>query len=392
MKILFLTQRVPYPPNKGDKLRAYNIIKYLSKKHSVSLACLADSVKDLDYAFDLKKICISVDIVLLDTFWSKLRSLFCLLSTLPFTLAYFYSPKLKRIVNERLKKEKFDLIFIYSSSMAQYALGIPGVAKIMDFIDVDSDKWRQYADYSSFPQKIIYKMEEGRLRKYERIIARSVAHSFVTSKVEADLFKTFIPDIRVTVIANGVDQGFYKPNSGMAVDNQLVFMGQMDYFANVEGVLYFCREILPIIKEKIPTVKFYIVGGNPTKEITQLSSDSIIVTGYVEDVRPYVWNSSVCVIPLRIARGIQNKVLEAMAMCVPVVTTPEAVRGIAASRKEDLLIESDPKEFAGRVIDLLSDSALRRQLAVNACKTIEENYSWDKNLNKIDEIVNEIIQ
>lgn len=389
MKILFLTHRVPYPPNKGDKLRAFNILKYLSKNHSLSLACLTDDIKDLNYADELKKICSSVDIVYLNIFWAKMRSLFCLFSNLPLTLAYFYSGKLKRIIKEKIKSGNFDLIFIYSSSMAQYALGISGIPKIIDFIDVDSDKWRQYGDYASFPLKIIYRIEERRLREYEKFIARSVVYSIVTSEAEVGLFKSFIPDIRILAVSNGVDRGYYKPDASACEENSLVFMGQMDYFANVEGVLYFYRNILPLIKKKIPSVKFYIVGGRPVRKIINLGKDGVVVTGYVQDTRPYVQKSAVCVIPLRIARGVQNKVLEAMAMGVPVVATPEAVKGIDV-RQEDIFVESQPGQFALRVIELLANKELRKRIAINARKTVEEEYSWDRNLNRLDEILDEI--
>jgi sugar transferase (PEP-CTERM/EpsH1 system associated) len=388
MKILFLTQRVPFPPNKGDKLRAFNIIKYLSKKHSVSLVCLADNKEDLGYTDDLGKVCSCVDIIPLNTFFSKIRSLFYFFSNLPLTLAYFYSGKMKKLVKEKIEKEKFDLIFIYCSSMAQYALNFKSIPKIIDFVDVDSDKWRQYADYSSFPKSIIYKMEERRLKEYEKVIVNSVNHSIVTSQAEAELFKSFIPGIRVSVLPNGVDYEYYKPDSCTGEKNSLVFMGQMNYFANVEGVLYFCREILPLIRKEVPDIRFYVVGSNPVKAIKQLTSDkNVVVTGFVDDVRPYVVDSAVCVVPLRIARGIQNKVLEAMASGVPVVTTTKGNEGINAKTGEEIFINDNPEDFAESVLRLMDNPQLRASVSAKARRLVENKFSWELNLQKLENIL-----
>lgn len=390
MKILFLTHRVPYPPNKGDKLRAFNILKYLSKNYSISLLCLADNAEDLNYGNELRKYCKSVNIIPINKFWAKMRSLFCLFSKLPLTLAYFYSRKLKKLVKEKVESENFDVIFIYSSSMAQYALGINGIPKIMDFIDVDSDKWGQYAQYAKFPQKIIYKVEQRRLKRYEEIIANSVEHCIVTSKIEAEVFRSFIPGMQISAISNGVNFEYFKPNSFNYEEKRLIFTGQMDYFANVDGILYFNREILPLIKKKIANVKLYIVGNKPAKDIVNLAKEDVVITGFVEDVRSYIQKSAVCVVPLRIARGIQNKILEAMSMGVPVVTTSQACQGIDVCPGEDIFIEDSPEGFANRVIDLLKDRDLRKQMAMRGRKTIEAKFKWNKNLEQIDKILQKI--
>lgn len=390
MKILFITHRIPYPPNKGDKIRAFNIIRHLSRKHSISLACLADDIDDLKYRAELKKFCYSVDSVYLNTFWAKIRSIVCLFSSLPLTLAYFYSRKLKRIVREKLRNEKFGLIFIYSSSMAQYVLDAGPVPKIMDFVDVDSDKWRQYADYKAFPKNIIYRIEEKRLRRYEKTIATSVNQSIVTSQAEAELFKSAIPGIHISPVPNGVDYEYYKPDYSSQKENSLIFMGQMDYFANVDGILYFYREILPLIREKIPSIKLYIVGGRPAKELIRLNNNGVVVTGYVRDARPYVRKSAVCVVPLRIARGVQNKILEAMAMGVPVVTTSEANKGINAKDKEEIFINDNPAGFAESVLDLMNNPELRATVAAKARRFVESKFNWEQNLQKLEEILSNV--
>ena len=237
----------------------------------------------------------------------------------------------KRQNNERGKyhlcsrqSEQYDLIYIYSSSVAQYVLGVPGIKKIMDFIDVDSDKWQQYSKCANLLSRGIYGVESHRLRRYEEKIAKAVDHCIAVSDQEIAKFKSFIQSGKFTAVSNGVDFEYFKFDSGDYEKNRLIFTGTMDYFANVEAVLYFCKNILPLIKKDVPDVKLYIVGANPVKVIRGLANNKdIFVTGFGEDKRQHLARAAVCVAPLRIGRGIRNKVLEAMSAGVPVVTTSE---------------------------------------------------------------------
>jgi len=395
MKILFLTHRVAYPPNKGDKLRAFNIIKHLSGQHSIHLACVTENRDELKYANELTAYCKSVNIVYMGVIWRKIKSLFCLLSGRPLTLPYFYSYRLHKKIKESINTEKYGLIYIYSSSMAQYVLDINGIPKIMDFIDVDSEKWRQYSQYTGFPLNIVYKLESRRLRKYEEKIANLVDHCIVVSQEERALFKSFLrstADEKISVVSNGVDFQYFKPASLSYEKGRLIFTGAMDYFANVDAILYFYKEIFPLIKKQVPLVKLYIVGSNPAGEIKKLAADKdVIVTGFVKDIRPYLEKSAVCVVPLRIGRGIRNKILEAMSMGVPVVAMSEAVFGIEAKDNEELFVEDNPGDFVERTIALLKDQDLRLRLSQNGRKFIENNYNWGSNLAKLDTIIERLV-
>ena len=393
MKILFLTHRVPYPPNKGDKLRAFNILRYLSKKHSIWLACLSENMDDLRYKDELKKYCQKVEIVFMGIKWRRIKSMFCLFSKRPLTFAYFYSAKLDAKIKEVIQREKFDVIYIYSSSMVQYVLDEKNTPKLMDFIDMDSDKWKQYSRVARFPSKIIYRLESNRLRRYEEKIAQSVDCCIVTSLEEARKFKASISNGEVEVVSNGVDFEYFKPGHDGYEKNRLIFSGMMDYFANVDGILYFYKEILQLIKTEIPGIRLYIVGANPSKCVQKLAKqDNIIVTGFVDDIRPYLEKSAVCVVPLRIACGIQNKILEAMSMGVPVVTTKKALLGIEAVPGRDILVEDDPKKFAQKTIELLKDRKLRDRISQNARKLIEERYNWNIRLKGMDGIVERLME
>ena len=303
LNILFLSQRIPYPPNRGDKIRSFHILQHLSKRHSISVACLAQSDKELKYAEDLEQYCASVDVALLNPFSSRVKSLFSILGRGPLTLPYFYSKKLQKIVDNLVANRNFDLIFVYSSSMAQYILKFDNVRKIMDFVDVDSDKWLQYSQHKKFPMSAIYRMEGNRLRGYEATIAEQFDRCLIVSEPEKDLLKSYAPQASISNISNGVDFEYFKPESNDYEPYTLIFTGVMDYYANVDGVLYFCEHILPLIKSEIPQVKFYIVGSSPVKEIRKLEQqEGIVVTGFVEDIRTYLRKAAVCVVPLRIAK------------------------------------------------------------------------------------------
>jgi len=445
MRILFLCHRIPYPPNKGDKIRSFNEIKYLSERHEIHLACLADDPKDLKYEEDLKNFCKSTNVVLINPKFVKLKSSFYLFSKKPLSVPYFYSRKLQQTIDQLLSTIDFNVIFCFSSPMAEYVFkskllvssclklekslvkGSPvtrnelpetsnqqpstsnqppatGNKKpatinhqpklIMDFVDVDSDKWAQYSKYARFPKSWIYALEGRRLADYERNVAETFDHSIFVTEAEKRIFKRKNPYIQnVSVIPNGVDLDYFSPRfcQKPETSNQppvIVFTGAMDYYSNVDGVVWFTKEIMPLIKKQIPAIQFYIVGSNPTKEVLSLSSNNgVIVTGYVPDTREYLKKATVAVVPLRIARGIQNKILEAMAMGIPVVTTPQAFEGIEAKPDRDLILGKDEGKIAKGVIKLIKEASLRKSLGDNARRVIENNYSWTKNLEKLNSIL-----
>lgn len=388
MKILFLTQRVPYPPNKGDKLRSFNEIKYLSQHHDISLVCLADNIADIQYKDELLKYCSSVDIFYLSQVRSKINTAVALFTGTPLTLAHFYSSGLNNVVQQKLQTDIFDLIFVYCSSMAQYVEKLTTIPRVIDFVDVDSEKWAQYAMYARFPMNLVYRLESHRLRVYEKVIAESFQHCFLVSEKEVDDFRRLVcPIDTLTPILNGVDLERFHPSAEPYDPNVIVFTGAMDYFANVEAVLYFAREILPLIKDKIPKVKFYVVGSNPAAELLSLARNNpnIVVTGYVDQVQPYMAKAAVFVAPMRIARGVQNKILEAMAMGVPVVTTSLGFEGVTADPNNDILIVDEPSIFADSVVSVMENVMLRKILSKTGRIVIQNNYDWNINLEKLDD-------
>jgi sugar transferase (PEP-CTERM/EpsH1 system associated) len=341
--------------------------------------------------------CDFVDVVLLPPLKSKVTALLGLLSRTPLSVLYFRSKELRRRINQRAREMEFDMVIAFSSSMAQFIPSRPDIFRVMDFTDVDSDKWFQYAEHASFPHNCVYRLEGKRLQRYERAVMSLVDGCTVISPQEERLLRSRSQSAMIHTVPNGVDLEYYKSNSPYDAAQtgdqpRLVFTGVMDYYANVNGILYFEDQILHRIQKEIPQVKFTIVGGNPAPAIRRLGrSDHITVTGYVEDVRPFLRQASVCVVPLRIARGVQNKILEAMAMGLPVVTTTRAVEGIDAHPGKHVIVADDPGEFAARTVELLLDGDLRTRLSRQAREFVETKYSWSSCLQRLDDILETVV-
>ena len=363
MNILYIAHRIPYPPNKGDKIRSFHQIRYLASKHSVSLACLIDDREDLRYIKTLGQYCTSVDAIYRDKNLATLLSVPGLLKRKPISVAFFYSRELQKKILARVRREKFDRIVVFCSAMAEYVRQLAGIPKIMDFVDVDSEKWRVYADHQPVSVSWIYRMEADRLARYEEAVAQDFDQSIFVSEKEADIFRRRINDDRITVNSNGVDLEYFAPrgsdrvNSGSPV---IVFSGTMDYFPNIDAVRYFCSDIFPLIRNVFPTVQFYIAGRNPPRKVVELNGQlGVTVTGGVPDVRPFLEKAWVSVAPLRIARGVQNKVLESMAMGLPVVGTSRAFQGLEATSGDGIRLADSPEIFAREVTALLENANAR---------------------------------
>jgi sugar transferase (PEP-CTERM/EpsH1 system associated) len=390
--LLFLAHRIPYPPNKGDKIRSWNLLRFLSERFRVHLGCFIDDPDDEQHRPVVEEICASCHFVPLNPKMAKLRSLSAFLLGGPLTLRYYKDQGLQDWTMRTIAENQICDIFVFSSSMAQFiegklGAGGDGINSVIDFVDVDSDKWRQYAAAKSWPESLIYRRESRTLLEYERRIAKAADVSFFVSKAEADLFRSLAPEAASSVHAlnNGVDLEYFSPerryeNPFAEGDEVLVFTGAMDYWANVDAVSWFVSDVLPLVHARRPATQFCIVGSNPTATVRALgNSDGVMVTGRVPDVRPYVAHASCVVAPLRLARGVQNKVLEAMAMSRPVIATPEALEGIDAAIGTDILRADTAGAFATTVLDLLQSSD-RGAIGQNARLFVESGYGWEANL------------
>jgi sugar transferase (PEP-CTERM/EpsH1 system associated) len=391
MRILFLCHRLPYPPKRGGKIRPFNMIRHLSRRHEVTVATVARSAAEVADGQDLRKYCHELHVGQIPTYAGWGRFGLYTATTYPATFGYFYSPALDRTVQTLLATRDFEAIFVHCSSMGPYVARHRGCRKILDYGDADSEKWLEYARASRFPLSLGFALEGRKVRRYERWLAEGFDACSVNAPREREVLGQYV-DKPIHVFPNGVDLDYFRPQreGGPASPARVVFTGNMSYKPNVEAVGDFVSQILPRVWTRRPETEFYIVGMDPSPAVRRLADGRrIVVTGRVDDVRPYFDAATVAVAPLRIARGLQNKVLEAMAMRVPVVASPAAFNGINAEAGRDVLVADDPESFSRGVVSLLDDPLLRDRHAAAARTCVERNHDWARILNGLERLVTE---
>ena len=386
MKILFLSVRVPYPPNRGDKISTWRLVQRMKRAHDVRIVSFAHDEADRAAAEELERMGFEVHAFGFDSFRERIKALPVLLTRKPLTLSVYGSRAVQAEVDRQARE--VDLGYAYSSSMGAFLLPHDGLSRVVHFSELDSDKWRQYAEHKRFPASWIYRREWRTLFAFERELAHATDANVLCTPLEERIFTEEIPGVPAQVIRNGVDLEHYRPAPDEAEPGRLVFVGVMDYYPNVEGCVWFVNEILPRIRERIPAARFSIVGARPTPEVRRLARrPGVEVTGRVDDPRDWLRRASVSVAPMRIARGIQNKILEAMAMGLPVVGTTAATQGVEGQGGRDYLVADDAAQQVEAVCDLLRDSDRARELGRRARRFVEENNDWEICLRPLDELL-----
>lgn len=388
--LLLLVHRIPYPPNKGDKIRSYHLLKHLAKSYTVHLGTFIDDQNDLQYIETVKQWCADSYFERLNPTMAKLASFTALLVNRPLSLDYYRSVAMQEWVSNTVNKHSITKIVVFSSVMAQFVEVYPKTRRVIDFVDIDSDKWLQYAGKKVWPMSWLYQREGRTLLAYERKIASTCDASLFVSEAEAGLFKKLAPESadKISFFNNGVDTDYFSPeiehdNPYYPDDKVIVFTGAMDYWPNVDAVQWFVDEVFPEVRKMHQDALFYIVGSRPSEQVMQLGNlPGVKVTGSVPDVRPYLAHADVSVAPLRIARGIQNKVLEAMAMAKTVVVSPQALEGIDATSGAELLLAQDGKEFVSILSTILSQKST--EMGIAARQKVVSRYNWDSNLRNVD--------
>jgi sugar transferase (PEP-CTERM/EpsH1 system associated) len=389
--LLYLVHRMPYPPNKGDKVRSYHLLKHLAARHRVFVGTFIDDPEDEQHLDALNALCAGVHAARLQPLRARLASLSALLTGEALTLRYYRDVGLGRWVEEQLQQQRIDAVVVFSSSMAQYALGLGATPVLVDFVDVDSAKWAAYAPRHRWPLSWLYRREGQRLLAFERHVAASVRHSYFSTEKECALFQQLAPECvdRVDPMCNGVDAHYFAPDPRRSSpyetdETPLVFTGAMDYWPNIDAVTWFTATVLPVLRRRRPGLRFHIVGRSPSAAVKALAGPGVVVTGTVPDVRPYLQHAAMVVAPLRLARGIQNKVLEAMAMGRPLVVAAACAEAIDAEPGRELLVATDENAFCERIEGLLDDSEYAHALGAAGRACVMRRYTWSAHLAKID--------
>ena len=389
--LLYLVHRLPYPPNKGDKVRSYHLLKHLAAKHRVFLGTFIDDPADEEYLDATRAFCADMHVARLDPRVAKLLSLRGLFNRQALSLPYYDNAGLQAWVDRTLASRNIDAALIFSSVMAAFVRKAPHLPTLVDFVDVDSLKWTQYADNHRWPLSWLYRREGQRLLAFERSVAARAERSFFVTEGETDLFRGLAPECatKVEAMCNGVDADYFSPRHPLpspfqADELPLVFTGAMDYWPNIDAVNWFATEMLPRLLQDWPSARFYIVGRSPTPAVQALTGAHVVVTGMVPDVRPYLQHAAVVVAPLRLARGVQNKILEAMAMGMPVVASQECSTAIDATPERDFLTAASAAEFVAQVNAMLRERARAREIGAAARRQVVARYSWGAHLAVID--------
>jgi sugar transferase (PEP-CTERM/EpsH1 system associated) len=379
--VLYLVHRVPYPPDKGDRIRAYHLLRYLSRHAAVHLATLADEPVPEQTLAALQALCARVAVVPLGH-WSRwLRAPGALLRGRTITEGVFHAPALVDILRAWAGETRFRASLASASSMVPYLRleELRPIPAVVDLVDVDSQKWLDYAAFDRGPRARLYRMEGTRLRQLEQTLPSWARAVTLVSDAEAELFRQFCSWDGVHAVTNGVDLDYFRPMAPAPPEDGCVFVGALDYRPNVDAVTWFGKEVWPRLRRRRPDARLRLVGRRPVPEVTALARVAgIEVVGQVPDVRPYLAGAAVVVAPLRIARGLQNKVLEAMAMGRAVVSSPQALTGLSQQLDAPALVASTRQEWVDQVVRLLDNAALREQLGAEGRRYVEAHHHWER--------------
>jgi sugar transferase (PEP-CTERM/EpsH1 system associated) len=389
VRILYVCHRFPFPPRRGGKIRPFNMIRHLTASgHQVTVASLARSAQEAEEGRGIAAHCARYEVAEVRGPAQMARMVVRLPTPTPSSMGYFYSPVLAQRIRALLEREAFDLIFVHCSSAAQYVAGVRAIPKILDFGDMDSQKWLEYARYKAFPLSAGYWLEGKKLEREERRLAKRFDMCTATTRAEWETLERYETGTPTDWFPNGVDSDYFCPAEEPYDPDTISFVGRMDYYPNEQCMLDFCRHVFPLLRQRRPNLRLTIVGADPVPSVMNLARlPGVTVTGSVPDVRPYVRRSAAMIAPLNIARGTQNKILEAMAMGVPVVTSPAAAGGVDAVRHDQLLVADTHAEQYAALLRLLEDPRERTRLALAGRARVLSNHAWPASMRRLDGII-----
>ena len=389
MKILFVCHRFPFPPKRGGKIRPFNIISHLTRSgHDVTVASLARSTQEAEEGAGLKEHCKEFLVETVGNVGAWARMILRLPTPGPSSMGYFYSAALRARVDELLQRESFDLIFVHCSSVAQYVAHVRDIPKIIDFGDMDSRKWLAYSSFKPFPLSMGYWLEGQKMARAERQLAAQFDLCTATTKAELETLQTICDAGKTGWFPNGVDRNYFVPDATQYDHNAICFVGRMDYYPNQQAMFDFCANVWPLLKANRPATTLTIVGAEPSKAVLELANiDGVTVTGSVPDVRPYLRASALTVAPLAIARGTQNKILESLALGVPVICSTIAAGGVDVVVEDQLLVADAKEQWAAQIERVLDDPEFRSRLSVAGRERMATHHDWPTSMKRVDALL-----
>ena len=389
MNILYLCHRFPFPPKRGGKIRPFNMIRHLSAVgHQVTVCSLARSPEEAEEGREIAPYCAGFEMGHVKELVQVARMIVRLPVLTPSSMGYFYSPELAAHVHRLLGSKTWGLIFVHCSSVAQYVEHVTDVPKILDFGDMDSQKWFEYANYKPFPLSLGYRFEGAKMLAAEKRLARQFDLCTATTRAEWETLNDYQTGADTDWFPNGVDAEFFCPVDGSYDADTISFIGRMDYYPNQECMARFCEQTWPLLKSRRPAMKLLIVGADPSPAMRKLGDlPGVTVTGSVPDVRPFIRGSALMVAPLNIARGTQNKILEAMAMGVPVVTSTIAAGGVDAEFVTHFLVADTPQAYADAIMQIVDNAAERNRLAIAGRQRMLSHHAWPRSMVRLEGII-----
>lgn len=391
MKILIALSRFPFPTLKGDKLRAYYQLKELSKNHEIHLVCLSEEKGDHFYLPDIEPFCTSIQVVHLSFLRKGVNLLKALFSDKPFQVHYFEHPLLKTIINNTIVEKNIDVCYVQLIRMAENISILENIGYYLDYMDCFSAGMFKRAERAKGLMRYVYLTEAKRLQNYEHQIASRFQGYSIISEADRDSFEPPLKNL-IQIIPNGISHDFLDFEPHLEKDIDLIFTGNMNYYPNIKAVQYLCHQIVPGLLNSIPNLKVYIVGTDPTPDVLQLASENIVITGYVPDLRPFLARAKIAIAPMFFGSGLQNKLLEAMAMGVPVLTSPLANSSLNAPEDEAICIAQTPESFVEKALKLLIDTDFAQQIATTGKAYVTGQFDWSKQNTALEAGLEAVVQ
>jgi sugar transferase (PEP-CTERM/EpsH1 system associated) len=393
VKILYLTSRFPYPPFRGDKLHLYNILKPLSRRHEVTLVSFIQRGTQVQWVDALRPLCHRIELVHLPAWRSLVQCLQVIFSKCPFQVAYFKSRAMNDLVHRVIAEEQPDVVHVHLIRMAQFVEADRKVPRVVDLTDATSLYLSRFRAASrSWLKKLLLSEELRRILDYEKVLAEFDL-SLVCSPLDLSVMKDHVPRATLEIVRNAVDMSRFPPLDGAirADPGRIIFTGNMTYFPNEDAARYMVNDILPLIRREIPDVRLFLVGQNPPASVRALAGAGVVVTGFVEDIRAEYARSAVAVAPIRFGAGTLYKILEPLALGIPVVTTSTGIGGVDLIAGEDILVGDDPQAFATHVVRLLRDPDLQRMMAARAAAKVLALHDWEIVAGKVEGVYRDVV-